>query len=297
MSLEYALFLGCVAPIRELGYELSARAVCKLLDIKLVDVADFNCCMPACLVSAVDYTAGLALTARNFCVADEVDLDVLTLCASCYGTLSRAKYLLAEKPDIRREVNRILASAERTYTGKADVKHITMVLYEDIKLVNLRKMVAKPLGEINAAPFYGCHTILPYDYAKFDDPEFPVKLDQLIEATGATSLNHEEKASCCIGCGAFFGGVSEEASLHITERILDSAKKAKADCIVTTCPYCIMQLELGQIRVMEATGKEYNLPVIHYVDLLGLSLGLEPKELGMDLHRVDSTPLLEKIKR
>jgi heterodisulfide reductase subunit B len=35
--------------------------------------------------------------------------------------------------------------------------------------------------------------------------------------------------------------------------------------------------------------------VMHYVDLLGLSMGLEPKELGLDIRRSDMTPLLEKI--
>lgn len=253
--------------------------------------------MPACLVSAVDYSTGLALTARNFCVADEVGLDMLTLCASCYGTLSRAKYLLSKNPNLKREVNRILASAGRTYTGKSNVKHITMVLYEDIGLANLRKLVTQPLKEVRAAPFYGCHTFLPYDYAEFEEPEFPVKLDQLIDVTGATSVDYYEKTSCCIGCGAFFGGTSEEASRRIAETILDDVNKAGADCLVTTCPYCIMQLELGQTRVMEATGKEYDIPVIHYTDLLALSLGLKPQELGLDLRRTDSTRLLEKIKR
>jgi len=295
MKLEYALFTGCVAPIREYGFEISARKVLEALDVKLTSTSDFSCCMPACLVSSADYATGLALTARNICVADEIGLDVLTLCASCFGNLSRAKHLLAENPDLRREVDRILALAGRTYSDRPKIEHAVTVLYKDIGLQDLKKAVSRPLKRVKAAPFYGCHLFLPYDYGRFDDPEFPVKLDQLIEVTGANSVNHPEKASCCIGCGSFFGGVSEDAAVRLANIILSSAKKNGADCVITTCPFCLMQLELGQIKIMQAGGKEFGLPVLHYVDLLGLSLGMEADDLGMDLRRMDSSHLLEKI--
>lgn len=295
MNLQYALFAGCVAPIREFGFEISARKVLEALDVELTSVPDFSCCMPACLVSSADYAAGLALTARNICVADEVGLDILTLCASCFGNLSRAKHLLAENPDLRREVDRILALAGRTYSDRPMVEHVVTVLYKEIGLRSLEKAVSRPLKQVRAAPFYGCHLILPYDYGKFDDPELPVKLDQLIEVTGAKNVDHAEKASCCIGCGSFFGGVSEDAAVRLADNILSSAKKNGADCVITTCPFCLMQLELGQIKIKQAGGKEFDLPVLHYVDLLGLSLGLKADDLGMDLRRVDSSHLLEKI--
>lgn len=295
MKLEYALFPGCVAPIREYGFEVSARKVLESLDVNLATSTDFSCCMPACLVSSADYTTGLALTARNICVADELGLNILTLCASCFGNLSRAKHLLNENPHLKREVNRILALAGGTYSDKPRVEHVVTVLHREIGLQNLQKQVARKLKSVRAAPFYGCHLILPYDYARFDDPEFPQKLDQLIEVTGATSVDYPEKASCCIGCGSFFGGVSEKAAMRLTDIILTSARKNDVDCVITTCPFCLMQLELGQVKIAQAGGRKFDLPVLHYVDLLGLSLGLEPDELGMDLRRVDSSHLLEKV--
>jgi heterodisulfide reductase subunit B len=81
----------------------------------------------------------------------------------------------------------------------------------------------------------------------------------------------------------------------LAEMILDSASKQGADCVITSCPFCIMQLEMGQIRLKSEKGVDYRMPVMHYVDLLGLSMGLEPKELGLDIRRSDMTPLLEKI--
>lgn len=294
MTLEYSLYPGCVASVREIGYEVAVRRVFKELDIKLNRVDEFSCCQPACLVHSVDYVKGLALTTRNLAVAEEKGLPMLTLCSSCFGNLSRAKYLLKESPELFSDVNRLLGEAGREYKGDVDIEHVVTILYNDYKLDNLSKKVTKPLGNLNVAPFYGCHIFMPSKYGGFDDPEFPVKLDDLISVTGAEPLDYHEKTSCCIGCGSFFGKVSEDASVLLAEKIIESAYEKGADCLVTTCPFCIMQLEIGQVKLREE-GKDYGLPVLHYVDLLGLSMGLDPEELGFDLRRMDVEPLLSKL--
>jgi len=295
LTLEYALYPGCVASVRELGYEVSMRNVFRALDIELRPVADFNCCMPACLVHSFDYKRGLALTARNLCIADEAGLPLLTLCSSCFGNLSRAKYLLDKYDDLREDVNGILGEVGREYKGGVRVEQVVTALYRDYTLKRLGGMIRSPLTDIRAAPFYGCHIFLPGRYAKFDDSEFPRNLDSLIKVTGAESIDYHEKTSCCIGCGSFFGKTSEKAALKLAETILESAHKQGADCVITTCPFCIMQLELGQIRLKEEKGVDYKMPVMHYVDLLGLSMGLKPKELGLNIRRSDMTPLLTKV--
>ena len=294
---EYLLYPGCVASVRELGYEMSMRAVFKRLDIGLRQRDDFNCCMPACLVHSVDYTRGLALTSRNLAIAEEEDLPLMTLCSSCFGNLSRAKYLLDSNDDLRRDVNRLLSEVGREYRGKARVEHVVTTLYKDYGPKGVKEMSAKPLKGLRAAPFYGCHLFLPQRYSGFDDADFPQKLDRLIEATGAESVDYHEKTSCCIGCGSFFGEVSEEAGLKLAENILDDVKASGADAVVATCPFCMMQLEVGQIKLREAKGKEYGIPVIHYVDAFGLSLGADSAELGLDVRRISVSPLLEKLGR
>lgn len=294
MSLEYVLYPGCVASVREIGYELSVRKVFDRLGVKLRQSNDFNCCMPACLVHSVDYVRGLALTTRNLAVAEEMGLPMLTLCSSCFGNLSRAKYLLDEDPQLRKDVNKILALAGREYKGEARVEHVLTILHKDITLDKLKERVSNPLRNIVAAPFHGCHIFMPAKYSGFDDPEFPTKLDTLMAATGVKVADYNEKTSCCIGCGSFFGDVSQTASLLLVDKILKSAKDAGADCIVTTCPFCIMQLEIGQIKLRDE-GKDYGLPVLHFVDLLGLSMGMDTGELGFELRRVSVKPLLAKV--
>ena len=293
--MTYLLYTGCVASVRELGYEMSMRAVFKKLGIVLKQRDDFNCCMPACLVHSVDYKRGLALTSRNLAIAEEEDLPLMTLCSSCFGNLSRAKYLLDSNQALKRDVNGLLGEVGREYRGKVSVEHVVTTLYKDYGPDGVKELSVNPLKGLRAAPFYGCHIFLPERYAGFDEAEFPQKLDKLINATGAESVDYHEKTSCCIGCGAFFGKVSDEAGLKLAEGILDDVKSSGADVIVATCPFCIMQLEVGQIKLRESEGKEYGIPVIHYIDALGLAIGLKPDELGLDLRRISVSPLLEKL--
>lgn len=294
MTLEYSLFPGCVASTREIGYELAVRNVFNKLGVKLNKVDDFSCCQPACLVHSVDYVKGLALTARNLAVAEEQELPMMTLCSSCYGNLSRAKYLLDTNPSLKSEVNKLLAKAGREYKGTVKIDHVVTMLCNDYELDKLSEEVIKPLTNLHAAPFYGCHIFMPEKYSHFDDPEHPVKLDELITLTGAENIDYLEKTSCCIGCGSFFGEVSEEASIMLAENIVRNAAEKGADCIVTTCPFCIMQLEIGQIKLKEQD-KSFDLPILHYVDLLGLSMGLDKDELGFDLRRIDMKPVLNRL--
>lgn len=87
------------------------------------------------------------------------------------------------------------------------------------------------------------------------------------------------------------------AALRLAEAILDGVKASGADVVVATCPFCMMQLEVGQMKLKEEKGKEYGIPVIHYVDALGLSMGIAPGDLGLDLRRLDVAPVLNKLGR
>lgn len=198
--------------------------------------------------------------------------------------------------DLKDDVNKSLAEVGREYKGTAKVQHVITALYEDYKPEVMNLSVA-PLHGLKAAPFYGCHLFLPQRYTKFDDSDFPEKLGHLIEMTGAEAIDYHEKSSCCIGCGSFFGKVSEDASLKLAEVILDDVKRSGADAIVATCPFCMMQLEVGQMKLKEEKSKVYDLPVFHYVDILGLSMGLKPEELGLGLRRLDSSLLLKRLER
>jgi len=143
--------------------------------------------------------------------------------------------------------------------------------------------MTKKLEGLKVAVHYGCHLIRPSKIVQFDNPELPRKVDELVELTGAESIEYQEKLKCC---GAPVLAVNEKLALELTKQKLLSAKEAGAHCIVTTCPFCGIQFDLFQLKVEDLIKESIELPMLFLPQLLGLSLGIEPKLLGLELHRV-----------
>lgn len=288
---SYALFLGCTIPARQPQYELSARKALAKLGIELIDMENMTCCAPP-PVQSIDLETSLAIAAYNICLAEEADLNVVTLCTGCFESLAMANRLLKEKPELKERVNEVLAKAGKEFKGNKEVKHYLQVLMSDVGINRLKQDIAKPLNNLKVAAFSGCHLLRPSALLRFDDPERPRIFDTLIEALGAKSIWYKNKLKCC---GGLLRGYADDIALAIARDKIVNAHKASADCISTLCPFCFLTLDLGQVLVKTAYKEEYNMPIIHYTELLSLSLGVEPKELALDFHKVKIDKLLEKI--
>jgi heterodisulfide reductase subunit B len=285
--LKYALFLGCTIPARALDYELSARKVLKALCIETVDL-DFGCCgFP---IEAVDEEKGLALAASNLSLAEGSGLDVLTLCSACAEMLSKAKLALGDEKRLG-GVNKVLKDKlGREYEGGVKVKHLARALYEEYGVDKIRERVSRPLKGLKIAVHYGCHYMRPSRiYGEFDDPEFPESLDRLVEATGAESIDYENKMACC---GGGILNIDEAVAVEMTKTKLEALSKREVDALVLICPFCGIMYSRYQ-RLILKEGRE--IPVIYYPQLLGLALGLGPDELGFQLNMFNVKGLLEKV--
>ena len=288
---SYALFLGCTIPARQPNYELSARKSLAKLGIELVDLANMTCCAPP-PVQSIDLETGLAVAAYNICLAEEADLNVVTLCSGCFESLAIANAMLKADEQLKAKINRILSQVGKEFLGSKEVKHFLQVLMDDVGLKRLKLSVSKPLSNVKVAPFYDCHALRPSELLKLDDPERPSILENLIETLGAESVEYRNKLKCC---GGLLRGYSDDLALELAREKLANTAKAGADCIATLCPFCFIALDLGQLQIRSKFKEEFDMPVLHYSELLSLALGIDPRELALESHKVKTDKILSKI--
>jgi heterodisulfide reductase subunit B len=288
---SYVLFLGCTIPARQPNYELSARKALAKLEIELVDLDGMTCCCPP-PVQSIDLLTSQAVAAYNICLAEEAGLDIVTLCTGCFESLAMTNALLKKDEEQRTKVNEILAKAGKEFKGTIEVKHFLQVLMDDIGLENLKKSVVKHLSNLKVAAFYGCHILRPSELLEFDDPERPHIFEDLLGAIGAESIEYRNKLKCC---GGLLRGYDDDLALSIAREKLVNTTKAGANCIGTLCPFCFVALDIGQIQVKSKFNEIYDMPVLHYSELLALALGVAPEELALRNHKVKTDKIIQKI--
>lgn len=289
---SYALFLGCTIPARQPSYELSARKALSKLGIELVDLPNMTCCGPP-PVESINLEASLSIAAYNICLAEEADLNLVTLCAGCFQSLAKANALLKTDGHLKAKINDILSRAGKGFEGKKAVKHYLQVLRDDVGLERVREAVSKPLDDLRVAAFYGCHVLRPSELLEFDDPERPRILDDLIEVLGAKSLEYRNKLKCC---GGLLRGYSDELALDLAREKIRNAADVGADCIATVCPFCFIALDIGQIQIRSKFNEAFAMPILHYSELLALALGIDPEEIALKTHKIKTNRVISKIR-
>ena len=68
-----------------------------------------------------------------------------------------------------------------------------------------------------------------------------------------------------------------------------------ADAIVVACPLCHVNLDARQKQIEEEFKETFQMPIIYFTQLMGLSFGSKSAELGLHKHFIDPQPLLSRI--
>ena len=287
--MKLALFLGCTIPVRLKQYEASSRAVLEKLNVGLVDIREFNCC--GYPLRNIDFKAFLLSSARNLALAEKKNLDMMALCKCCYGSLKKADYLMKENGPLKKEVNSTLEKEGLKYEGRIEVRHLLSVLHKEIGIEAIKGKMAMTFKGLKIATHYGCHALRPSQVVGFDNPVAPSLFDQLVEATGAESIAWSMKLECC---GAPLWGIHDELSMDLTLKKLNDGKESGAEYLCVACPYCHLQFDTVQKKIMAQRGVNHPLPSILYPQLLGLSLGIDTEILGLKMNQIPSSGI-EKL--
>jgi succinate dehydrogenase / fumarate reductase, cytochrome b subunit len=293
--MKVAYWPGCVS--RGFTPELhgSMAAVARKLDLELVELDRANCC-GAGVIAEHNQELVDTLNARTFAMAQQTGASMMNICSTCQGAQSECQERLDADPDYRAMINSHLEPEGLRYErgGREWTnKNLLWLLAEDIGLEFLREKVVRPLEGLRVAPFYGCYIVRPTHRLGYD--EFPNRdfyLDWVIEALGGTSVDYAGSHKCC---GFPVITMAKTTSLRQAGRHLADALDAGADCLVTPCPLCHLNLDLQQPDAEKYVERSLGIPVLHLPQLLGLALGLEPKELGMDKHVVKTREVQRKV--
>ena len=289
--MKVAYWPGCVS--RGFTPELhgSMAKVAPLLDIELVELNRGNCC-GAGVIAEHNQELADTLNARTFALAQRTDgLMMMNICSTCQGSQSECQQRLDANSEYRNRINDTLRSDGLRYEKGVVNKNFLWVLVEDIGLDQLKTMVKRPLQDLKVGPFYGCYIVRPRDRLGIgSDAPRDRYLQQLIEALGGTVIDYAGAYKCC---GFPIITMNKDASLKQAGTHLGDALDADADCLVTPCPLCHLNLDLQQPLAERVVGRDLGLPVLHLPQLVGLALGLDPKELGMARHVVKPTSVID----
>ena len=197
---------------------------------------------------------------------------------------------LAEKEDIRKTVGEALAVANLKYDGTVKVRHLLDIIVNDIGLEKINPKISQRLEGLRIAPYYGCQISRPH--GTFDDPEFPMTMDNLFSSLGAEVVNFPLKAKCC---GGMLMTTEPEEGLSLIKSLLSCAQDNKAELIVTACPLCEINLEAYQKRVNRKFKTDFSIPAIYFTQLLGVALGLPKEKLAIGKELVSSEKVLDRF--
>lgn len=296
MTLKYAYFPGCVAQgaCRELY--LSTRALTEALGIELVELKKASCCGSGTFKED-SLLLEDTVNARNIALAESLNLPLLTHCSTCQGVIGQVDERLKEahqsNPAYLEQINGLLQKEGCSpYQGTGEVKHLLWALVGDFGLEELQARVTRKLTGLNCAAFYGCYLLRSQKHIPYDDPYNPQSMENVFRAIGATPVYYRGRTQCC---GWPLSSYATTQSFKMAGGHIQEAIESGADCIVTPCPLCHLNLDSRQPEVERVIGEKLGLPVLHLSQLVALALGVSAKELGLDRHIVSTRSVLEKL--
>jgi heterodisulfide reductase subunit B len=278
---DYYYYPGCSLKGAGVSYEKSLLATLNALGITVQELPDWNCC-GATSYMAVDEMSAHAMAARNIGIAEKDGKDILAPCSACFAALNKTCHYSEEYPKMKKKLHDALRKVNLPFEGnKQKIQHPLYMLMNEYGLENIEAKLKHKLKGYTVFPYYGCLTSRPFSIE--ENRIYPVAMDEMMSAIGCEVVDHSLKTRCC---GGTLTGTIPEVGLRMVYILLTEAKRKKADVIVTMCPLCQFNLDIYQKAAEKKYKEKIRIPVLYFTQLLGLALGIDPKELGLNHHVV-----------
>jgi heterodisulfide reductase subunit B len=291
--MEYALFLGCTIPLKLPHLEKAFRDVAGILGVKLKEMEGVSCCPEPVSLQSLNMDTWVTLGARNLAIAEKMGLNILTICSGCYETLKTVSVLLEEDEAYLKKINGILKKINYSYKGKTKVYHFVELFSQPDWLEKIKKLTLKPLDDLNLAVHYGCHLIRPSKIMQFDHPEKPEKIDIILEALGAKTVEFANKLECCGYCARLQEEIGEKL---VEDKMTELCElEEEVDALIAVCPACTTQYDRKEKIIARRTGKELDIPILYLAEIMAVALGVDLQDLSLKNRSVKPDKLIEKL--
>jgi heterodisulfide reductase subunit B2 len=277
MKMSY--YPGCSLHGTAIDYEHAIQQTFATLGIELTEIPDWNCC-GASSAHMTDHEVAMRLPIRNLLQAADSSDDILVPCAACFQRLKAGdKALRADSAywDVEH------------YQPEFDIVHISTFLSRTEVLSRIADHVARPLGGLPVACYYGCLSLRPPSITDARSHETPSSLEAICSCLGARPLTWSYATECCSGSLTM---TRPDIATRLVGDITAAARRAGAKALVTDCPMCQSNVESRQ-----PSGPEYPpaLPVYFATELIVAAFtGTFPKR-QQDMHLVPATILAQYL--
>lgn len=277
--MKIGFYPGCSLEGSSREYNESLSASAEALGIQLQSIPDWNCC-GATAAHNLNHQLSLALPARILALARQANMEEIVVpCAACYSRLKVTRHELLENESLLKKISGII---EMDLPPNLPQVINIIEMLDKYVMPGIEGKIKEPFKH-KVACYYGCLLVRPHKILKFDRPENPQSMDEILRKIGADPIDWAFKVECC---GAGFSVSRTDVVAKLCGQILEDAVSRGAEAIVVACPMCHSNLDLRRNAIEKFTNKKYPIPAIYITQALGLALGLEKKKLGLHRHMV-----------
>ena len=288
-------FPGCAVKTTAVGFEDSALAVAKELDIELVELPRWNCCGTVHSLTNDDLMHQIA-PIRNFVRVQEMnekgsledEYRLVTLCSICYNTLKRSNIVVKNDREKLKTINDAM-DREEEYLGKVKIIHF-LELLRDVGFEKVAQRVRNPLAGLKVSPYYGCLLLRP-KVISIDNLEQPQVLENLLSVLDADVIDNPYKTQCC---GSYHTVHRKDLVVELTYKILSYAVKSGAEVMALSCPLCAFNLDQRQEDIQKKYRDFKKIPVLYLSQLIAIAFKLDEPIFDFTQNQVDPRPLLKE---
>lgn len=258
--MKVSYFPGCTLKNKAKDLDTYAYKSAEALGITLEEIEDWQCC-GGVFTTAKDEVATKLSSVRALMEAAAKEQPLVTVCSACHNVIKQTNHAMQTDKEFADKANRYMAN-ETPYAGEAQVVHYLEMLRDTVGFDAVKEKVVNALTGKKIAAYYGCLLLRPSSVMQMDDAENPTIIEDLIAALGATPVVYAKRNECC---GGYIAMESPELAKKNSNAVVENAKAAGAEMIITACPLCRYNLIKNGADI----------PVVYFTELLAEALGVK----------------------